>query len=160
MEIQNLSGATGCLSSVTLAAGTTTTLTTTGAMVYAINGKAYTTAAWSNTAHPTTDANTGLAFTGIPLGYGAVILYGLNAAKAAVAVQGPLAPIDASGAFITAPQFAAIPANFCPIGYLVIKAGTGASTWTPGSSNQASATGITYARQDVALGLPDRPVVA
>ncbi len=150
MDILALSGSTGCLSAVTLAAGTTTTITTTGAMVYAINGKAYTTAALTNQAHPTTDAVTGAAFVGIPLGSTSVIVYGLNAAKALVAAQGTVVTIG------TAPQFPAIPENFCPIGYLVVKAGAGSSTWTAGTSNQSGATGITYTRQDVALGLPDR----
>ena len=156
MDILALSGSTGCLSSVTLAAGTTTTVTSTGAIVYAINGKAYTAAALSNTAHPTTDINTGVAFVGIPIGYGAVIVYGLNAAKALKATQGALVALDGAYNFIAAPQFPAVPADFCPIGYLVVKAGSGSSTWTAATSNQASATGITYARQDVALGLPDR----
>ena len=155
MDMLALSGSTGCLNAVTLAAGTTTTISTTAAPMYALNGKAYTTTAWSNTAHPTTDANTGAAFVGIPTGYGAVIVYGLNAAKAPVAAQGPLVALDSAYNFITAPQFPAIPANFCPIGYMVVKAGSGSSTWTAGSSNQSGATGITYARQDVALGLPD-----
>lgn len=160
MDMLALSGSTGCLSAVTLAAGTTTTITTTGAMVYAIDGKAYTTAALTNQAHPTTDANTGAAFVGIPIGYGAVLVYGLNTSKALVCAQGPLVALDSSYNFTVAPQFPAIPQGFCPIGYMTIKAGSGSSTWTAGTSNQASATGITYARQDVALGLPARLQIA
>lgn len=156
MDILALSGSTGCLSAVTLAAGTTTTVSSTGAIVYAINGKAYTASALSNTAHPTTDSNTGAAFVGVPTGSGSVIVYGLNAAKALKAVQGTVVALDGSYNFISAPQFPAIPNDFCPIGYLVVKAGSGSSTWTAATSNQASATGITYNRQDVALGLPDR----
>ena len=156
MDISQLSGVTACLASVTLAAGTTTTVSSTGAIVYTINGKAYTASALSNTAHPATDANTGLAFVPVPTGYGSVFVYGLNAAKALQCVQGTIVALDGSFNFVSAPQFPPMPNNFAPIGYLIIKAGSGSSAWTAGTSNQAGATGITYARQDVALGLPDR----
>ena len=156
MDMSALSGSTGCLSAVTLAAGTTTTVTSTGAIVYAINGKAYTAAALSNTAHPTTDANTAAAFVGVAIGYGSVFVYGLNAAKSLLCVQGSVDALDGSYNFASAPRSPAYPADFCPIGYLTIKAGSGSSTWTAATSNQAAATGITYARQDVALGMPSR----
>jgi hypothetical protein len=42
---------------------------------------------------------------------------------------------------------------------MVLKAGSTASNWTFGVSNQASATGITYLRQDVA-NLPTRPQIS
>lgn len=160
MDMLALSGSTGCLSAATLAAGTTTTITTTGATVYAIDGKAYTTAALTNQAHPTTDVNTGAAFVGVPIGYGSVFVYGYNAAKALKCAQGQVVALDSAYNFTVAPQFPAMPADFCPIGYMTIKAGAGSSTWTAATSNQSAATGITYARQDVALGLPARPQIA
>ena len=50
------------LSKATFAAGTTSTYSTTGTTVYAIKGKAYSTAAKSNVATPTVDIATGAAF--------------------------------------------------------------------------------------------------
>lgn len=164
MQNEDLRGATGCLVKVTLAAGTTTTVSNTGTIVFAIRGKAYSASALSNTATPTTDINTGAAFVGVKAGYGSVFVYGLNAAGALKCAQGTVVPLDTSTSTYawggTRPDFPAMPADFCPIGYLTILAGSTADAttgWVQGSSNQASVTGITYARADVALGLPDRP---
>ena len=146
----------------TIAAGTTTTLSTTGTTTYAIRGKAYTKAAITNGATPTTDAASGAAFIPVPANYGSVFMVGLNAAGSLLAVQGTVTPLDNTGAFITAPQFGALPTDFCPIGYLVIKAGSTASSapgWTFGGSNMSGVTGITYTFQDV-VGVPDRPQIS
>ena len=54
-----------------------------------------------------------------------------------------------------------MPDDFCPFGYLFIKAGSTADAttgWLFGTSNQAGVTGITYSRVDG--DLPDRPVIA
>lgn len=150
-----------CLGKATLAAGTTSTLSSTGTLPFAIKGKAYSHAALSNTATPTTDATTGAAFMPIPTNYGAVIVIGFNATGTLIAAQGPLAALDSAGNFVTAPQFPAIPDTMCPIGYEVIKAGSTAAAagFVFGTSNQASVTGITYTLVDVCT-LPDRPQVA
>lgn len=150
-----------CLGKATLAAGTTSTLSSTGTLAYAIKGKAYSRAALANTATPTTDATTGAAFVPIVTNYGAVIVIGFNAAGALIAAQGPVQALDASGNFIVAPQFPAIPDTMCPIGYEVIKAGSTASAagWVFGTSNQAGVTGITYTLVDV-VTLTDRPQVS
>lgn len=155
---------TMCVSKATLAAGTTTTFSTTGATLYAINGKAYSTAAAANAATPTTDANTGLAFQGIPPNFGSVFVFAYNgngvAATAVRVVQGPVQALDASGNFITAPNLPIVPDGLCAFGYLVVKAGATASTWTFGSSNLAGPpTGVTLAFQDL-MTLPGRPQVA
>lgn len=150
------------LGKATLAAGTTSTLSSTGTLGYAIKGKAYSHAALSNTATPTTDANTGLAFNPVPANKGSVFVIGYNAANALKCVQGSIVDLDASGAFIQAPQFPVLPDDFCPIGYELIKAGSTASSapgWVFGTSNQSSVTGITYTFVDV-IGLPDRPQVS
>lgn len=150
-----------CLGKATLAAGTTSTLSSTGTLAFAIRGKAYSHAALSNTATPTTDVNTGVAFVPVTPNTGAVIVIGFNAAGALKAAQGGLQALDTTGNFIVSPQFPAIPDDFCPIGYEVIKAGATASAsgWVFGTSNQASVTGITYTLVDV-VTLPDRPQVA
>lgn len=162
MDIQQASPVTQCLSKVTLAAGTTTTLSNTGTTVYAIRGKAYSKSAMSNAATPTTDAATGAAFVPVPANYGSVFLVGFNAAGSLLAVQGSVEKLDAAGAFVNAPTFNGPPTDFCPIGYIVIKAGATASSspgWTFGSSNMSSVTGITYSFVDC-VTLPDRPQVS
>ena len=163
MQSQKLIGATGCLSKVALAAGTTTTVSSTGTINYAIKGKAYSASALSNAATPTTDALTGNAFVGVKKGFGSVFVYGLNAAGSLLCAQGQVVALDSNYAFSTYPQFPELPDNFCPIGYMTILAGSTADAttgWIQGSANQASVTGITYNRQDVALGMPDRPQAA
>lgn len=165
MQNKDMPGFTGCLIKVALAAGTTSTVSSTGTVHYAIKGKAYSASALSNTATPTTDANTGAAFVGVKKGYGSVFVYGLTAAGALACAQGSVVPLNTVGTYTwdAAPQFPALPDDFCPIGYLTILAGSTADAttgWVQGTSNQASVTGITYARQDVALGMPDRPQTA
>lgn len=155
MELQQLSPVTMCMVKAALAAGTTTTISNTGAVVYAINGKAYSVAAMTNAATPTTDGNTGVAFVGVPANYGSIFVHGYNAAGTLMVLQGSVEPLDAGGNFINAPKMPPIPADFCPFAYLVIKAGSTASTWTYGTSNQSGATGVTYTRQDVCT-LPSR----
>lgn len=146
----------------TLAAGTTSTLSTTGTLPYAIRSKAYSRSALTNSATPTTDAATAAAFTGVKANKGCVFLVGLNAALALQCVQGTITDLDAAGAFVSAPNFGVPPSDFCPIGYIVIKAGATANNttgWVFGTSDMASVTGITYTFVDV-VGIPDRPQVA
>jgi hypothetical protein len=153
---------TMCLGKAGLFAGTTTTLSSSNAVDYGIEGKAYTHAALSNTATPTTDAATGDAFNGVLANYGSVFTIGYNAAGTLSAVQGTIEALNASGSFINAPQFGAIPDDFCPIGYLVIKAGSTANNttgWVFGTSNMSGVTGVTYTFVDV-ITLPDRPQVS
>ena len=154
-------GDTQCFTKVTLAAGTTTTVTTTTAATYSIQGKIYVMgAAWTNKAHVTTDANTGAAFVNIPANNGGVIVYGTDSGGAnMLAVQGKIVPLNDSGAFIAAPDFPTIPDTMCPLGYLLIKCGsTATSGWTAATSNQASVTGVTYTRVDVS-NLPPKPQI-
>lgn len=153
-----------------LAAGTTTTLSQTNAAYYAIRGKMYKQAsAWSNQATPTVDGN-GNAFTGVLANQGSVFTIGVNAAGTMVVFQGQVQALDTSGNFILAPQFGALgltgsastDENFCPLGYLIIKAGSTADNvhgWRFGTDNMSAVTGITYALQDLAM-LPDRPQVS
>ena len=149
-----------CLSKVTLAAGTTTTISTTGTTTYAIKGKAYTKSAITNGATPTTDGATGSAFTGITANQGTVVVVGLDSSGNIKAMQGSVESLDSSGSFIKAPQFPVIPDTVCPIGYIVLKGGSTLSgTWTFGSSNLSGVTGMTYTFVDV-VTLPERPQVS
>lgn len=161
----------------TLAAGTTTTISTTGTTTYAVRGKFYTKTAITNGTTPTTDWATGAAFNPIPIpatapnlaaGYGSVYTVGLDSTGTIRVIQGTVVPLDGSGNFINAPQFGGLGPqgsgltdnDFCAIGYIVVKLGASAvATWTFGTNNLSSVTGVTYTFVDVAT-LPDRPQVA
>jgi len=161
MDMQSQAGMTGCLMKAALAAGTTTTISTTGTTHFAIKGKAYSAAAKTNAATPTTDAATGSAFTGITANQGTVVVVGLDSAGAVKAVQGTVTALDSEGNFINAPQLPYVPDTIAPIGYIVLKGGsTLTGTWTFGSSNLSGVTGMTYTFVDVALGLPARPQIS
>lgn len=151
---------TGALSKVTLAAGSTTTISTTGTTTFAIRGKAYTKAAISNGATPTTDYATGLAFLPVAANQGSVYSVCLDSGGNVRVIQGTVVPLDATGAFILAPQFGVLPEDVAMIGYIVIKAGsTAVGTWLFGTNNLSSVTGITYTFVDT-VGEPDRPQIS
>ena len=185
MDLQQFIPVTMNFTKQVLAAGTTTTISTTNGGTFAIKGKLYFTnagsssgTAFTNQATPTVDFATGNAFLPIPipnvapnlaLGYGSVFTIGLDHTTNTLRViQGQVSALDVSGNFITAPQFGALgPAgsgttdnDFCPIGYLVVKLGaTAVATWTFGTNNLSSVTGVTYIWVDCAT-LPDQPQVA
>lgn len=155
-EIMNR-GATMCVSKAAFAAGTTTTYSTTGTTLYCIEGKAYSKAAQTNTATPTLDINTGVAFLPVAANTGSVYVAGFDAGGTLRVAQGTITPLDAGGAFTELPEWPALPEDFCPIAYMGIKAGaTNTVPWIFGAHNQAAVTGVTYTRQDV-MTLPRRP---
>lgn len=167
MSSDNLASAPGtfCVSKATLAAsGAATTWSTTGATLYCIAGKAFSTAAASGAASPTSDTVKGTTFASAPLAAntGTVFLWmydGTGTAATAVRVaQGSVEPLDASGNFINAPQLPVAPDTRCAFAYTVIRNGSTGSNWTFGTSNW-NATGITLAHQDL-MTLPGRPQVA
>lgn len=143
-----------------LAVGTTTTITTANTSQFCIKGKSYSAAGANNAAAPTTDSNTSAAFLPIPVNYASVFVICLNSSGTLKAVQGSIVPYNDDGTFgPVAPSFPVVPDTLCPIGYELVKVISTGSTWTFGSSNQASQTGITKVMVDV-LTLPDRPQVA
>jgi hypothetical protein len=156
---------TMCVSKATLAAsGAATTFTTTGATLYCIKGKAYSTAAAAGTATPTSDAATGLAFVPITINNGAMAVWCYDGSATAVAgikvVLGPMAPLDASGNFsVNAPGMPVIPDTLCPFGYTIHKNGATGSNWTFGTS-QWNATGMTTSTPQDLMTMPGRPQVA
>lgn len=180
MDVQQFVPVTMCLGKVTLAAGTTSTLSNTGTTTYAVKGKAYTKAAMANAATPTVDWCTGNAFISIPIplsspnlpgvpngaaGYASIYTVGFDSTGALRVVQGTIVGLDSAGAFLQAPQFGGLgPAgsgstdnDFCPIGYIIVKLGsTAVATWTFGTNNLSGVTGATYVFVDV-ITLPDRP---
>jgi hypothetical protein len=147
-----------------LAAGTTSTYSTTNITKCCIGGKwATDLAAQTNTASPTTDINTGVAFNAIGVNQGSVFLWGVNAAGAVKVCQGQVVNTQpgvttTAGAFNEAPSFPVPPDDFCPIGYTVVRVAPSGSSWTFGSSNW-TATGVTTAFVDV-ISVPDRPQIA
>lgn len=143
-----------------LGAGTTTTYTTANAVNYAIKGIAYTKAAATNAATPTTDATTGAAFVAVTANQGCVFVFGYDASGNIKVSQGGIQALDVDGNFYIAPQFPAIPDTVAPFGYLVFKGGaTLSGSWTFGSSNLSSVTGATYSFKNL-MTMPARPVVA
>lgn len=113
-------------------------ISTANATTYTLGGVQYNVAAIGAAAAPTTDVRTGVAPVALLGAQACVFVIGLNAAGQLRVVQGPVVafPVgSAIGDVIMSPP--AIPANFCPIAYQVIKnkntAGTAA--WTYGTSN-------------------------
>lgn len=146
--------------------GTTSTYTTTVTSETAINGKTSTgLTAQTNTATPTTDARTGVAFVPQTDNTACVYVFGITAAGAIALAQGGIEPTDVGvtttvGAFRLAPQFPALPDNFTPIGYLLVRTAPDASDFTVGTSSW-TATGVTAsAVTEVDGTLPDRPQTA
>lgn len=148
-------------------AGTTNTFTTTAATVPVIKGKFGTALGilTNSATTPTTDVNTGVAFETIKPNYCAAVVFGTNAAGTLVAVQGPQIPTEPGvtttvGSFINAPQFPAIPDNFCPFAYTVVRvAPSGTSGFILGSTYWAASSMSCTTFKNV-MTLPDRPQIA
>lgn len=159
MLTQELRGNTFATSSgVLTATGAETVHDTTVTITFCINGKAYTKTAITDGATPTTDHNTGAAFTAIPIGggYGYALVWALNASGTMKLMQGALSAWDGTS-FDPPPAFPTIPDDVCPIAYQLIKGGsTVAAAWLPGTGNW-NATGITSDVPDNVLVLPSRP---
>jgi hypothetical protein len=162
----SLSGITACFGNATFSAisGAATTTYTSAAVPFTINGKYTTFAAQTTVAFPTTDTNTAAQFTGlVKASTGTVFVLGVNYGGTTLrALQGSVENLDAAGNFIGAnvPKFPSMPDDFCPLGYIVAKAGSTfvATAWYPGTTNW-NTTGMTYSIVNVA-SLPDRPQVA
>lgn len=159
MDQLTFRGANFCTTSGLLTAtGGETVYDTTVTINYVIDGKIATKTAVTDGATPTTDYNTGAAFVALTASKGCVIVWGLSSGGTVRCMQGPIESLDASGNFIKAPQFPAVPAAVVPFAYQVLKAGSTAGTITFGSSNW-NATGFTNAIVNVAV-LPHRPQVS
>lgn len=138
--------------------GAATTFSTGVTTVYSLLGKAFSKAAITGGATPTTDAVSGAAIT-LTANKGTVVVWGLDSGGNVKVLGGSVETLDASGNFNAAPQFPAIPDTICPFAYSVHKAGSTLSgTFTFGTSNW-NTTGMTHAVQDI-VALPSRPQVA
>lgn len=163
MQSLDFRGITMCKSKANLAAGTTTTFSTTNATEYAIQDKMYSTAAAANAATPTLDGNTGKAFVAVTPNKGSVFVFAYDGQATAVnaikVYQGTIEDLDSDANFVKPPQMPQTPDTVCPFAYMILKAGSTASNWTFGVSNQSGATGITYLRQDI-TNIPPRPQIS
>jgi len=166
MEQLETRGLTMCTGKLTLAPGTTSTISgTLDPFYYSIEGKAYSHAKWANTATPTTDVNTAAAFVALAASKGCAFVIGINAAGDLKVAQGPVVDLttEASGAnanFQTPPQFPAIPTDFCPVGYILTKVGASGSTWTFGTSNLTGPPANVLHIYVDCMTLPTRPQVS
>ncbi len=145
--------------------GTTSTYTTTVTTTVSIGGVFGTTlAAQTNTASPTVDATTGAAFVPLTANQATVLVWGVNAAGAIKLAQGSIVPTETgvtttAGAFITAPQFPALPEDFAAISYGLVRTSPTGSAFTAGTTNW-TASGITCSTFKNIATLPDRPRVS
>lgn len=145
-----------------LVKGTTSTYTTTVTSAGMINGKYVTgLSAQTNTATPTTDAATGLAFPALIDNQATVLVIGQKADGTIQMCQGSIENTEVgvtttAGAFIRAPQFPTLPDDFMVFGYNLVRTAPSSSGFTAGTSSW-TATGIT-ASEFVQCGvLPSRP---
>ena len=138
-----------------LAAGTTTTITIANTIDFSIKGKAYQKAAASNAATPTTDRQTGAAFTALAASRACIFAVCLDSDGTIRVYQGPIVTLDASDNYSVAPEPPGIKDTDCPIGAIVAKNISTGSAWTFGSSNW-TATGMSDTFVDLAT-MPDRP---
>lgn len=154
-----------CTTKATAAAGTTSTLSTTGTTPYCIKGKAYSKGALTNQATPTTDSVTGAAFVAVQPGYGCIFVLGFDSSGNLKVSQGGAQALDggtdgATALFKIAPQFPPVPDTVCPFAYLVTKVGASGAAWTFGTSNLAGPpSNVLHTFVDV-MTLPSRPQVA
>lgn len=116
-------------------------------------------AANSGVATPTLDANTGVAFLPLTANKGCIFLWMVNNSETDAVAQSAIQDLDAQGNFTWAvTAFPAIKDGYVPYAYAVIKAGSGASSWTHGVSNW-NATGITITVINIST-VPDRVVLS
>lgn len=157
-----LAGVTLNLVSAAFVAGTTSTYTTTVTTAGLINGKFITTlGAQTNTASPTTDANTAAAFVALQPNQTCALVWGTNAAGAIKLAQGPIigtltGVTTTVGGLLNEPQFPALPDDFCPMAYTVVRTAPSAAAWTPGTGSW-TASGVSCSTFQNIGQLPARP---
>jgi len=165
----DISGITMCLGVLGLTgiSGAATTYSS-SAVNYTVNGKAYTVTGQAGTAFPTTDELTQHSPAGAQLYAGltkpntaTVFVVGCDAGDTILScTQGTIVPIGPEGDIPIPPQFPSFPDDFCPMAYIVAKAGKTfvAPVWRPGSQNW-NTTGMTYNVVDI-VALPDHPQIS
>lgn len=165
MNLRQIEGFTYNPVNVGAVAGTTTTFTSTVTSAHIIGGKFGTASGvLTNSATPTTDAVTGLAFPALAANQAVTLIFGFNAAGALKMAQGPIAPTSpgvgtVAGSFLpNGPVFPAVSAvdDFCPVAYTVVRTSPTGSAFTAGTTSW-TASGITALTFVNIAALPDRP---
>ena len=161
---QNINGMTVNQTNAGLTVGTGVNYTTAVTTSCVIKGKFATTlGAQTNTATPTLDVTTGLAFPALGAQQGTVLVYGTNLAGAMKVAQGSIVATElgvttTAGAWIVAPQFPSLPDDFCPIGYQLSRTSPTGAAFTMGVTSMAL-SGLNVTSVNVHT-LPDRPAIA
>ena len=120
MEKEALYGLTMAFNSSALTAtGAETVHDSTVAMNFCINGKVYQKSGTNaDQTTPTTDYNTGAAFTGLvgtsTAGKASVFVWAYTSAGVVKAMQGEVVNCDAAGNLATLPEFPKVPSDVCP----------------------------------------------
>ena len=166
MQGRKLEGLTLNHVSAAFVLGTTSTYTTTVTTTSSFGGVFGTTlGAQTNTASPTTDATTGVAFVALTANQATVLVWGVNQAGAIKLSQGSIVPTvvgvtTTAGAFINAPQWPAMPDDFCPIAYNLVRTSPTGNAFTAGTTAWA-ASGITSSvARNLNGTVPERPVTS
>lgn len=161
-EARKLTGITAAFTSGLLTGtGAETVYDTTVTIQFAIGGKMGTAkTAVTDGVTPTTDYNTGSAFTALAAETGTVFVWGLTSNGTVKLMQGSVTAVKGgvtttAGSFDVYPQFPTIPDDICPFAYTVVKTAPSASAWTIGTSNW-NASGVSVAHVNISQ-LPDRP---
>jgi hypothetical protein len=161
-EARKLTGITAAYSSGLLTGtGAETVYDTTVTIQFAIGGKMGTAkTAVTDGVTPTTDYNTGAAFTALAAETGTVFVWGLTSGGTVKLMQGSVTEVNGgvtttAGSFDVYPQFPVIPDDVCPFAYTIVKTAPSASAWTIGTSNW-NASGVSVAHVNISQ-LPDRP---
>ncbi len=150
--------------SANLSLGTTSTYTTTVTTTVSINGRFGTTlGAQTNTASPTTDARTGLAFPALAPNQAVALVWGINLAGAIQLCQGPITPTEIGvtttpGALILNPSYPMLPDDFAPLAYTVVRTAPNLATFIAGTTSWTAAGGVATTTRNVSQ-LPARPQV-
>ena len=167
MDIQALGAITCNPTNGVCSAGTTNTWTNSVAINPVIMGKYGTTVATNSNQSktPTLDANTGVAFATILPNKCAVIVFGVNAAGTIVGAQGPIIATQTGstttvGSFEECPQFPAIPDDFCPIAYTVVRVAPSGTTGFVCGSTYWAASSMSCTTFNNVFVLPNRPQIA
>lgn len=135
-----------------LAAGTTTTYSTTAAVLSCIKGKLYSKSAVTNGTTPTVDVVTGKAFQALTAGKSCIFLFGFDSGGTIRVTQGPIVPTDDVNGDLAALHYPTFPDTIAAFGALIAKAGsTLVGTWTFGTNNLSGVTGMTYTFADLAF---------
>ncbi len=158
-------GSTEGQTNALMVAGTGSTITTTAIGTGVINGK-WTAqfAAQTNTATPTVDGTTGLAFLPMIANTCCAIVFGINMAGALMMCQGPIVATSAGvtttpGPILIAPQFPDLPNNMVPLAYTIVSVAPSGAPWTPGTSSW-TASGVTATTFQNVTQLPNRPQIS